>query len=95
VHGAASAVLGGGVNIVAALVFAVLARMIGPRGRMPPRGLHVAMATLFRAEGGKVLAIIAQLWLVLSIYREVVPVAFFSAFVITVIVFSMAFFVHE
>ena len=95
VHGAASAVLGGSVNIIAALVFAVLARMIRPRGSVPPRGLQVAMVTLFRAEGGKVLAIIAQLWLVLSIYREIVPVAFFSAFVITVIVFSMAFFVHE
>jgi hypothetical protein len=34
-------------------------------------------------------------WLALSTYRDLVPAAFFTAFVITVIVFSMAFFVRD
>jgi ATP synthase protein I len=50
---------------------------------------------MFRAEAGKILAIIVQLWLVLSTYREVVYVAFFGAFVVTVIVFSMAILVGD
>lgn len=90
-HGALSAALGGAVNIVAGIVYALLLAV----GTSRVRGAHVALIAMFRAEAGKVLAIIAQLWLVLSIYRDVVPAAFFSAFVITVIVFSMAFFVHE
>ena len=91
--GALSAILGGSVNVVAGLVYAALVAVGTAGGR--PRGADVALMAMFRAEAGKVLAIIAQLWLVLSIYRDVVPAAFFSAFVITVIVFSMAFFVHE
>ena len=91
-HGALSAMLGGAVNVTAGIVYALLLA-VGTGG--PPRGAHVALLAMFRAEAGKVLAIIAQLWLVLSMYRDVVPAAFFGAFVITVIVFSMAFFVRE
>jgi len=90
--GALSAMLGGAVNVIAGIVYALLIA-VGTGG--PPRGAHVALLAMFRAEAGKVLAIIAQLWLVLSIYRDIVPAAFFGAFVITVIVFSMAFFVSE
>jgi hypothetical protein len=50
---------------------------------------------MFRAEAGKVLVIIGGLWLVLSAYHEIVPAAFFAAFAITVIIFSMAFFVRD
>jgi hypothetical protein len=50
---------------------------------------------MFRAEAGKILVIVGGLWLSLSTYRDMVPVAFFTAFVITVIVFSMAFFVRD
>jgi hypothetical protein len=35
------------------------------------------------------------LWAVLSVYRELVPVAFFSTFVLTVVIFSLAFFVRD
>lgn len=91
-HAAVSAALGGGINVVAGAVYAGLVA-VGTRGRV--RGAHVALIALFRAEAGKVLAIIAQLWLVLSLYGDVVPAAFFPAFVITVIVFSMAIFVSD
>jgi len=46
-------------------------------------------------EVGRADVIVGGLWLVLSAYGDVVPAAFFTAFVITVIVFSMAFFVRE
>ncbi|MDQ6618598.1 MAG: ATP synthase subunit I [Pseudomonadota bacterium] len=92
-HGALSAALGGAVNITAGIVFALLLGVNAARGRV--RGAHVALVAMFRAEAGKVLAIVSGLWLVLSRYGDIVPAAFFSAFVITVIVFSMAFFVHE
>lgn len=90
-HGALSAALGGIVNISAGVVYAVLLALGGSR----PRGAGPALVTMLRAEAGKVIAIIVQLWLVLTAYREVVPAAFFGTFVVTVIVFSMAFFVRD
>ena len=48
------------------------------------------MAALFRAEASKILVIIGQLWLVLTTYKDVVHVAFFATFVITVLLFSVA-----
>lgn len=92
-HGALSAVLGGVVNLSAGVVYAVLLAVGTAGGKA--RGAGVALIAMFRAEAGKVLAIIGQLWLVLTLYRDVVPAAFFSAFVITVIIFSMAFFVRD
>ncbi len=89
--GALSAALGGGVNVLAGVVYAVLLGIGGGK----PRGADRALMTMFRAEAGKVLAIIGALWIVLSTYKGVVMPAFFGAFVVTVIVFSMAFFVSD
>jgi ATP synthase protein I len=90
-HGALSAVLGGIVNISASVVYAVLLAI----GGTAPRGAGPALMTMLRAEAGKVLAIVVQLWVVLSTYRDIVHAAFFTTFVVTVIVFSMAFFVRD
>jgi ATP synthase protein I len=92
-NGAISAVLGGGVNVAAGVVYAFLLGVGFGARRIPDAG--ATLLALFRAEGGKVLVIIGGLWLVLATYRDVVPAAFFTAFVTTVIVFSMAFFVRE
>ncbi|MEP7260147.1 MAG: ATP synthase subunit I [Usitatibacter sp.] len=82
--GAASAALGGAVNIVAGWVY-------GWRvSQGEARTAGEALRTMMRAEGLKVLLIIIQLWLVLSNYREVVHAAFFAAFVITVGIFAAA-----
>ena len=43
----------------------------------------------------KVLAIVLQLWGVLTYYRDIVHVAFFGAFVVTVIVFAAAIAVRD
>jgi len=88
-HGALSAVLGGLVNITAGVVYAVL--VLRPK----PATAGRTMTTLFRAEGSKILVILAQLWIVLATYRDVVLPAFLAAFVITVLLSSVALFVRD
>jgi ATP synthase protein I len=92
-HGAVSAMLGGLVNVVAGVIYAWLLGV--GLGAKPVPDAGSSLTAMFRAEAGKVLAIVGGLWLALSTYRDVVPAAFFTAFVITVIVFSMAFFVRD
>ena len=92
-HGALSAMLGGFINVAAGVAYALLLGLgLGTAG-IPSAG--TSLLAMMRAEAGKILLIVGGLWLVLSIYGEVVPVAFFSAFVITVVIFSMAFFVRD
>jgi len=87
--GGLSAALGGAVNIVAGWVY-------GWRvSQGEARTAGEALATMFRAEGIKILLIIVQLWLVMSVYKRIVHVAFFGAFVITVGVFAAAIAVRE
>lgn len=82
--GAASAALGGAVNIVAGWVYGW--RVTRGEGRTAGE----ALTTMFRAWGIKVLLIVVQLWMVLSFYRDIVHAAFFAAFVLTVAVFAAA-----
>jgi F0F1-type ATP synthase assembly protein I len=93
VNGAVSATLGGGVNVAAGLVYGLLLGWGLGAKAVPDAGS--ALGAMFRAEAGKVLVIVGGLWLALSTYRDLVPGAFFTAFVITVIVFSLAFFVRD
>jgi ATP synthase protein I len=78
--GALSALLGGLVNVVAAAAFA----FVGRTGDVATAG--AALRTMLRAEAAKIAAIVVQLWLVLTTYGDVVHAAFFSAFVVTVLV---------
>lgn len=88
-HGALSAMLGGLVNISAGIVYAVIVFL----GRS--RTAAGTMTTVFRAEGGKILVIIVELWLLLTTYRDVVAGAFLAAFLITVLLFRVALFVRD
>jgi ATP synthase protein I len=63
--------------------------------RVRPASSERTLAAMFRAEGAKILLIIAGLWLSLSLYKDLVPAAFFTAFVVTVVVFSMAIMVRD
>ena len=92
-HGAISAFLGGVVNLAAGVVYAFLLGVGLGATQVPDAG--VTLLAMLRAEGAKILVIIGGLWFVLTAYRDIVPAAFFTAFVVTVIVFSMAFFVRE
>ena len=88
-NGAISAALGGAVNIVAGGVFGWRA------AQGEARTAGEALRTVFRAEAIKVLLVIAALWLVLANYRDIVHVAFFASFVITIGVFAAAIAVRD
>ena len=87
--GAQSALLGGLINVTAGAVFGWLAM----RGRK--RTAAEALVVLMRAEVGKVALIIVQLWLVLVLYKDLMFAPFFGTFLLTVVLFSMAFFVRD
>ena len=88
-HGAASAALGGSVSIVAGLAFAVVMQSSG----MPSADGTVIAA--LRAEAAKIGLAVLLLWLVLALYKEVVLIVFIGSFIVTILVFSMAFFVRD
>jgi ATP synthase protein I len=88
-NGAISAALGGAVNLVAGWVFGWWAA----QGEAKTAG--EALRTLFRAEAIKVLLIFAGLWLVLASYKDIVHLAFFASFVVTVVVFAAAIAVRD
>ena len=88
-HGVWSGILGGFVNVSAGIVFAVLARL----GRS--RTAAGTVAAMIRAEAVKIAAIVLQLWLVLTTYRDVVHGAFFAAFVVTVLVTQAAILIRD
>jgi ATP synthase protein I len=83
-HGAASAALGGVINLVAGFAYGWRVT------RVEARTAGEAVATLFRAWGIKVLLIIVGLFLVLKFYKGIVPAAFLVAFVVTVGLFAAA-----
>ena len=88
-HGALSAFLGGAVSIVAAAAFATIV------SRYHGVTISGALGTALRAEAVKIMTMIALLWLVLTLYKDVVAVGFIGTFAITVLVFGMALFVRD
>lgn len=88
-HGAVSAIAGGLVSITAGLA----AAFVASRGDTKSAGGLVVGA--LRAEGVKVGLIAILLWLVLKTYPDVVVIAFVASFVVTVLIFAMAFFVRD
>jgi F0F1-type ATP synthase assembly protein I len=91
--GAWSALLGGAVSFVASVVFAATLGLSMGDGH--PAGPVKPLRAMLRAEAAKVIAIVAGLALVLKSVDGIVHVAFFAAFFVAVIVFSLAFFVGE
>jgi ATP synthase protein I len=88
-HGAISALLGGVINQLADLAYALL---------VSGGGIRTAgntLRTLFRAEGVRVLLIVFLLAWALTSYKEVVHPAFFLSFVVSVLVFRAAILVKE
>ncbi|MGW8182355.1 MAG: ATP synthase subunit I [Burkholderiales bacterium] len=87
--GALSAALGGSVSVVAGAI----SGLVASKGRADSAG-GVIVAAL-TAEGVKIGLIVLLLWLVLMLYKDVVAVAFLGTFIITVVIFALAFFVRE
>lgn len=81
---ALSAVLGGVINLSAGVVYAFVAWLT------PQRDPGTTIVGLFRAEAAKIVMIVGQMWLLLSIYRDVVLPALLAAFVVTVLLSGIA-----
>ena len=89
IHGAVSAAAGGLVSIIAG----VAAAWIAARGSGNSAGGILAGA--LRAETVKVGLVVLLLWLVLANYAEAIVVVVIGSFVVTMLIYSMAFFVRE
>lgn len=87
--GALSAALGGAVNIVAGTAYALMA------ARSKAGSMGEALRGILRAEAVKIMLILIQLPLVLTLYKNIVHGAFFAVFVITVLVFAAAIAIRE
>jgi ATP synthase protein I len=89
IHGAVSAAAGGLVSIIPGLA----AAWIAARGSGNSAGGILAGA--LRAEAVKVGLVVLLLWLVLANYAEAIVVVVIGSFVVTMLIYSMAFFVRE
>ena len=88
-HGAASALLGGVVSIISAAAFsAIVSRYQGVTA-------GGALITALKAEAVKIVVMVILLWLVLTLYKDVVAVGFIGTFALTVLIFGMALFVTD
>ena len=88
-HSAISAAAGGAVSMIAGLASALVASL-----RKAKSAGEVLVGAL-RAEAVKLGLALLLLWLVLSNYPEAVAAVFIGAFVVTMLIFSMAFFVRD
>jgi ATP synthase protein I len=88
-HGAASAAAGGAVSVAAGLAAAWCASRASSTS--PGRALVGAL----RAEAVKIGLALFLVWLVLAKFPQVVVAAFLGTFVITMLIFAMAFFVRD
>jgi ATP synthase protein I len=87
--GALSAMLGGLVSICAGLASAKVASW----GKAESAG-GVLLGAL-RAEGIKIGLMVILLWLVLATYRDVVALVLLGSFAVTMLIFTMAFFLRD
>jgi len=88
-HGALSALAGGLISVTAGLVAALVASM----GSGKSAG-GVLVGAL-RAEAVKIGLAVLLLWLVLVNYADAVVAALIATFVVTLLIFAMAFFVRD
>jgi F0F1-type ATP synthase assembly protein I len=86
---ALSAAAGGGVSIIAGLASALVASLSNAKSA------GGVLAGALRAEAVKLGLALLLLWLVLVNYPETTVGVFLGAFVVTMLIFSMAFFVRE
>jgi ATP synthase protein I len=88
-HGAASSAAGGAISIVAGLASALVASL----GKGKSAG-GILLSAL-HAEALKIGMALLLLWLVLVNYHEAAVSALLATFIVTMLIFSMAFFVRE
>lgn len=88
-HAALSAAAGGAISVVAGLAAALVA------SRRKARSAGGVLAGALAAEGVKIVLALVLLSLVLVGYAEAVVGVLVGSFVVTMLIFSMAFFVRE
>lgn len=88
-HGAISATVGGAVSIAAGMASALAA--LAARAKSAGGVLVGAL----RAEAVKIGLALVLLWLVLSNYAQVAVGVLLGTFIVTMLIFSMAFFVRD
>lgn len=86
---ALSAAAGGAVSIIAGLASALVASLSNAKSA------GGVLAGALRAEAVKLGLALLLLWLVLANYADAVVAVFLGAFVVTMLIFSTAFFVRE
>jgi len=88
-QGAISASLGGVVSVVSSAAFAVIV------SRHKGYTAGEAIRTALRAESIKIVLTVSLLWLVFKFYENVSALAFIGAFILTVLVHSVALLVAD
>lgn len=86
---AISALLGGAVSVVAGLGFAAVIQ------RSRDRSAGGTLITALQAEAVKIGLALILLWVVLTTYKDVVAPVCVGSFVVSILIFSMAFFVRD
>lgn len=79
-----SGILGGVIGVVGVLVFALVSAR-------RPAGSGGTVRIALRAEAAKVAVIVLLLWLAFAAYRDMVVVAFFGTFMVSVLLSGVAF----
>jgi ATP synthase protein I len=88
-HGAVSALAGGAISITAGIAAALVASF--GSAQTPASALLSAL----RGEAVKIAVALLLLWLALTHYGEAVVGALIGSFVVTLLIFGMAFFVRD
>ena len=88
-RGAVSAALGGAVGVLAGVGFAVVVQM------SRDKSAGGTLVTALQAESVKIGLSVILLWVVLTAYGDVVAPACVGSFIVSILVFSMAFFVRD
>jgi len=89
VHGAVSAASGGVVGLAAGLGFAVVVQ------KSRDRSAGGTLVTALQAESVKIGLSVILLWMVLTTYTDVIAPACVGSFIVSILIFSMAFFVRD
>ncbi len=88
-HWGVSALLGGFVSVAAGAAYGVMLSRAGKGSA------ENALRAMMRAESVKLCVIILSLWLVFSVYGQVVGVGFIGTFIVTTLIFSFAIFIRQ
>jgi F0F1-type ATP synthase assembly protein I len=90
-HGAMSLALGGGIGVVAGLVF----DFVAARGRTTAMHAGDVVFKALRAELAKIGVMLLLAVLVLVFYKDVAKLPFIAAFIVSMLALSMAFFAGD